>query len=201
MTWWLDIAKENLLVAAVIFIPLRAAAIVVAPIPGAALDIPAVQVFGWKLAFVLSELGTMLGALTSFWIARRLRQTKLGRFVAGRLRLDRVEAWQQRLPSHDQFLAWIALRLPTNVAFDYISYAAGLTNCSAQMFFWTTLIGNVPITVVFFYLAGIGFKYGSVTGWILPLSFLALFSIPVTLRLRQKVTHRSPAAKSLANGK
>jgi uncharacterized membrane protein YdjX (TVP38/TMEM64 family) len=174
------------------FILLRAGAIVIAPIPGAVLDIPAVQIFGWKVGLCLAEVGIMIGASVSFWIARTSRRTKLFRWVDRRLHLDEVRKWETRLPASDQLLGWIALRLPTNVAFDYISYAAGLTNCSYSIFFWSTLIGSFPGVFLFFLLSGVGFKIGTIWGWLVPLALLAAFSLPVIFRLKQKIKRSDP---------
>lgn len=187
MDWLRDLANANWILAAVLFVLLRATAIVVPPIPGALLDIPAVQIFGWAWAFVLSEMGTMLGALIAFTLGRTLRITKLGLWVGKLLRIEVIKEWEKRLSAEDRFLGWVALRLPTNAAFDYISYAAGLTNCSVAMFFWSTLIGNIPVVFSFFVVAGVGFHYGNVIGWLLPLIFIGFFSIPVAFRLKKRL--------------
>jgi uncharacterized membrane protein YdjX (TVP38/TMEM64 family) len=187
MDWLTELAHTNYGLAATLFIFARAVAIIVPPVPGAVLDLPAVQVFGWKWGFIFSEIGTMLGASVAFGIARRLRERKPGRVVRKFLRLDNVRKWEQCLPTGDQFVAWVAIRLPTNSAFDYISYAAGFTNCSVQVFFWSTLAGNLPIVFVFFFLAGKGFQQSLYAGWILPLAFLGIVSLPVTLYLRRKI--------------
>jgi uncharacterized membrane protein YdjX (TVP38/TMEM64 family) len=192
MAWLTELAHTNWGFAAAIFVLARAMAIIVPPIPGAALDLPAVQIFGWKWAFVLSEAGTMLGALVAFGLSRRLRSSKVGRLVGRLFRIEKVQEWERRLPAGDQFLAWVAIRLPSNAAFDYISYAAGLTNCTVRMFFWSTLIGNVPVVLAFFFLAGLGFQHSPLVGWALPLAFVGLVSIPVTLRLRRKIANLPP---------
>lgn len=192
MTWLSDLFNAHPVVAALVFVGFRALAIIVAPIPGAALDIPAVSLFGWKQAFVLSEAGTMIGAICNFLVARRLQSTRVGRFITRRFHLEKVQQWERVLPPRDKFLAWIALRLPTNFAFDYISYAAGLTKCTFGMFFWTTLIGNIPVVLVFFFLAGVGFEQNALAGWLLPIVFLMIFSLPVALHLRRKIAKLPP---------
>jgi len=182
--------QHDPLLASIVFVLVRALAILLPPIPGAVLDIPAVQVFGWRLAFVLSETGTMLGALGAFAIGRRMRQTGTGRIAMKLLRIHIIRDWERRLPPGDRFLAWVAMRLPSNAAFDYISYAAGLTDCSWRMFFWSTLLGNIPIVLAFFYLAGLGFQTSWVLGWAAPLALLGLVSVPVSLRLRRQLTNQ-----------
>ena len=59
------------------------------------------------------------------------------------------------------------------------------------MFFWSTLLGNIPVVLMFFFLAGIGFQYSRLTGWILPLAFVALFSVPIMIRLNRKLNRNS----------
>jgi uncharacterized membrane protein YdjX (TVP38/TMEM64 family) len=192
MTWLREFSQIHYVFAAVLFVLARAMAIIIPPIPGAALDLPAVQIFGWQWALVLSEVGTMLGAMVSFGLARWQRNSKIGKLFSRLFKIDKVQEWERRLPPRDQFLAWVAFRLPANAAFDYISYAAGLTNCTPRMFFWSTLIGNIPVVFVFFFLAGVGFQFNSLIGWILPLAFIGVFSLPVFLRLRRKMLPLTP---------
>lgn len=166
--WFAAAADADPILFAILYVAFRAFAVVASPIPGALLDVPAVGVFGWQVAFLLAEIGVMTGALTAFGVARHFRERVVAKFVS----LRKVQEWESALPPADRFAAWIALRFPSNLAFDYISYAAGLTNCSIGVFFWSTLLGNLPVMLGFFLLAGIGIEINGILAWVLPGIFL-----------------------------
>lgn len=140
----------NIFVALPLFVVVRALAIIVPPIPGILIDIPAIFIFGWLPGFIFAEVGITLGAMTAFWIARKFKEPLAKRFVP----LQRLHEWEKKLSENQKFWSLVAIRLPTNPLFDYISYAAGLTNISATKFFWTTLIGNAPSMFLIYYFGG-----------------------------------------------
>jgi uncharacterized membrane protein YdjX (TVP38/TMEM64 family) len=150
------LAREHPLSAAIAFVLLRALAIVIAPIPGVVVDVIGIAIFGWFRAFLFAELGIMLGAYTAYSIGRNFHERAVGRFTA----LKRVQQWQHSLSEREQFWALVALRLPTNPAFDYISYAAGLTGCRPLLFLASTFVGNVPSVLLFFYVGGQAARLG-----------------------------------------
>jgi len=179
------ILPQNPVGAAVVFIVLRALAIVISPIPGIALDAPSIAAFGWQRAFIYAETGIMLGAMTAFSLARRFRAPLIKRFVP----LQRIQEWESTLSDKEEFWAWVALRLPTNPAFDYISYAAGLTQCSPTKFFFSTLLGNLPSMFLFFYLGGIAFEQGAFLGLTLLSAVAIIALIAMSLFRKRKRQH------------
>lgn len=138
----------------------RALAVVVPVLPGLLFDWQAIRMLGWPLALLFAEVGVMIGAVTSFAIARHYREPVVRRFV----RLEKLRDWEAKLPETDRLWAWVAVRLPSNVAFDLISYAAGLTQVPLRIFFWSTLFGNLPLMVAFFVATGKGIDTGR-WGW------------------------------------
>ena len=64
-----------------LFIIIRSLAIIIPPIPGVFIDIAGIAAFGWVKAFILGEAGLMLGAMVSFWIARRFREPVVRRIT------------------------------------------------------------------------------------------------------------------------
>ncbi|MBI4692086.1 MAG: TVP38/TMEM64 family protein [Candidatus Terrybacteria bacterium] len=146
----------NAFIAPVLFTIIRSLAIVFPPIPGIAIDIPGILVFGWLLSFIYAEIGIMLGAMIAFWIARKFREPLVKKFIP----LQRLHEWENKLSENQKFWALVAVRLPTNPLFDYISYAAGLTRISSIKFFLSTLIGNVPSVFLVFYFGGFFFNQG-----------------------------------------
>jgi len=151
-----QILSDHSVVAPLVFIAIRALAIIIPPIPGVLVDIPGILAFGWFLGFIYAEIGIMLGAMVAFWIARRFREPFIGKFVS----LQRLSNWEKKLSDTQRFWGLVAIRMPTNPLFDLISYAAGLTGISPLKFFFSTLIGNVPSVFLFFYFGGLSFNKG-----------------------------------------
>ena len=151
-----QIFSGNTIVSPILFIIIRSLAIVFPPIPGISIDIPGILVFGWLLAFIYAEIGIMLGAMIAFWIARKFREPLVKKFIP----LQKLHRWENKLSENQKFWALVAIRLPTNPLFDYISYAAGLTRISPVKFFFSTLIGNIPSVFLVFYFGGFFFGQG-----------------------------------------
>lgn len=157
------------LLAPAVFIVARSLAIIIPPIPGVFIDIAGIAAFGWWKGFLLAETGLMLGAMVSFWIARRFREPVIRRITS----LEKISQWERTLGETKTFWALVLLRLPTNAVFDYVSYAAGLLNISYHRFFLSSLIGNLPGTFLFFLFGGFIFQSGIYYG----LSFVAALLI------------------------
>lgn len=155
--------------APLIFILLRAATVVVPPLPGIIVDLPGILVFGWLKGFLLAEVGIMSGAMAAFFIARKFREPAVKRFVS----LQKLHRLENKISQRQEFWGFIALRLPTNILFDYISYAAGLSKMGAVKFFFATLLGNIPTVFLVYYFGGLSFEKGILYG----ISFLLLLII------------------------
>lgn len=146
-----EIASNDPLFAASLFVLLRAACILGGPfVIGGAVDLFGIAIFGAIRAFVLAEIGIMLGASLAFAIGRRFR----GHARRWRWLGTQIDYWETRLEQRQQFLAWTLIRLCTNPLFDALSYAAGITNSSFRMFFFSTLLGNIPSVALFFAFSG-----------------------------------------------
>lgn len=144
------------LIAPILFIIIRALAIIFPPILGISIDLPGIFIFGWLKGFIYAEIGIMLGAMIAFWIARKFRKPLMKKFIS----FDKLHTWENKLSENQKFWTLVALRLPTNPLFDYISYAAGLTQINTIKFFFSTLIGNIPSVFLVFYFGGITFNQG-----------------------------------------
>lgn len=144
------------ILAPIIFILLRSTAIIIPPIPGLIFDLVGIAVFGPVLGFIYAEIGIMLGAMIAFGIARKFREPVVKHFVS----LQKLNQWEKTLSENKKFWMLVAIRLPTNAFFDYISYAAGLTKISASKFFLSTLISNIPMMALVYYFGGLSFQKG-----------------------------------------
>ena len=144
------------LLAPAVFIVVRSLAIIIPPITGAFIDLAGIAAFGPLTAFFLGEAGLMLGAVVAFLIARRFREPAVRRFTA----LEGVTRWEESISEARKFWTLVLIRLPTNAFFDYVSYAAGLTKIGFWKFFFSTLIGHLPGTIIFFLVGGVFYQSG-----------------------------------------
>ncbi len=139
-----------------IFIIVRASAIVLPPIPGIVIDLVGIAVFPWFLGFVYGEIGIMLGAIIAFLVARNFREPFIKRFVP----LNKINSWEEKLSSDQEFWFLVGLRLFFNPLFDYVSYAAGLTKISTSKYLLTTVIGTIPTMLAIYYFGNISITKG-----------------------------------------
>lgn len=178
-----EIAQHHIVIAGAVFVLMRAACTIIPWFIGAAVDLAGIAVLGTWAAFGLAEVGIMLGACTAFGIARRLRPHVLRwRWLA-----SRVTLWETHLRTNERFAGWIVIRLLGNIAFDPICYAAGLTGVSFGMFFWTTLLGNIPLMALFFFFGGQALYVNPSLGFagLILLAFVAILAYQLVLRRRQ----------------
>ncbi|MBI3334966.1 MAG: TVP38/TMEM64 family protein [Candidatus Portnoybacteria bacterium] len=150
-----QLLSNHPIAAPIIFILVRSLSIIIPPIPGAAMDLAAIPLFGWLWGFLYAQVGIMLGVTVAFWIARIFREPAVKRIAT----LQKIHEWEAKLSKRKEFLLLLALRLPTGF-FDYLSWVAGLTKVSFISFFFATLIGELPPIFLFYYFGGLAFQKG-----------------------------------------
>ena len=133
--WWVSL----------LFIIARAIPVVIAPIPGVVVDAFGIGAFGWLKGFILAEIGLVLGSAMAFGI---------GRFGRGILRhtafFKQLEEWEKQIDPNGSFWKLVLARLISSPAFDYISYAAGLTTLTFKRYMAATVIGTIPIMIAIY---------------------------------------------------
>jgi uncharacterized membrane protein YdjX (TVP38/TMEM64 family) len=134
----------------VLFVVARAIAIIIPPIPGVIVDTAGLALFPWWLGFMLAQIGMQLGGVTAFILARTLREPLVRKIAP----LQSVEVWESQYSEKQKFWTLVLLRLASNAAFDYISYAAGLTKLRLSTFFLSSLLGTIPSMLLFYALGG-----------------------------------------------
>lgn len=175
----IQLLSDYAIFAPIIFIIIRSSSVIIPPIPGVVFDLVGIIAFGWLLGFIYAELGIMLGAMVAFCIARKFREPVIKRITS----LQKVSEWENSIPEHKKFWALVAIRLPTNALFDYISYAAGLTKISPTKFLLASMLGNMPSVFLVYYFGGLFFQKG-----IYYLITFLLTLIILWLLLRKKIT-------------
>ena len=119
----------------------------VAPVPSFLITFANGLAFGVFWGWMLSVFGHVLAASVCFGISRALGRVPV-EVLVGRAGLESADRWFARWGVYPVF----AGRLLPGVAFDAISYAAGLTNMRFRNFLAATILGIVPQTFLYSYL-------------------------------------------------
>jgi uncharacterized membrane protein YdjX (TVP38/TMEM64 family) len=119
----------------------------VAPVPSFLITFANGLAFGVFWGWMLSLFGHVLAAAVCFWISRALGRVPV-EVLVGRTGLESADRWFARWGMYAVFVG----RLVPGVAFDVISYAAGLTRMRFQNFLIATALGIFPQTFLYSYL-------------------------------------------------
>lgn len=146
-------------------------AVVVGPIPTLPVSATAGLAFGVLAGTAIAAIGALIGALAAFWIARFLGRETICEHFPDNPVLAR--------DGSQRFLTVVILltRLIPVFSFALISYAAGVTAIHAWRFALATLIGMLPMTVVF---AGLGNTFALHPVWTV-IAGLAILAVMVWL--------------------
>lgn len=118
-----------------------------APVPSFVITFANGLAFGLFWGWLLSVFGHALAATVCFWISRSLGRVPVEALV-GRAGLQSADRWFARWGAYAIFAA----RLFPGIAFDAVSYAAGLTSMQFRKFLAATTLGIAPQTLVYSYL-------------------------------------------------
>ena len=175
---YLDLVKEVLrsypYLAPLIVVSFRIIGVVLAPLPGSPVGFASIAVLPWWQAWLYNLAGVLAGAVIAFLIARKYREPLVTRFAS----LQKVHEWQDRISSHSHFWTFTALRLSSVLAFDFVSYAAGLTRVSFGRYLISSILVETPYSFMMYYLGGLDVRYSvymfliSVAAFILTASFI-----------------------------
>jgi uncharacterized membrane protein YdjX (TVP38/TMEM64 family) len=119
----------------------------VAPVPSFLITFANGLAFGVFWGWMLSLFGHVLAAAVCFWISRALGRVPV-EVLVGKTGLESADRWFARWGMYAVFVG----RLVPGVAFDVISYAAGLTRMKFRNFLVATALGIFPQTFLYSYL-------------------------------------------------
>lgn len=132
--------------AAVLFIALQAAQVVVPFLPGGVSCLAGVVLFGaWK-GFFYNYIGIVIGSLLAFAMARNLGKPLLQKLFSKKLH-DKYEKWTHESKKFNRFFA-IAIFLP-GLPDDFLCFLAGTTGMSWRKFAAITLLGRPPVIALY----------------------------------------------------
>jgi len=114
--------------------------------PALPLIIAGGALFGTLLGTLLSLVGTLLGALGGYVLAHRFAPGLAARWVGKRV--TALKAGERAT-----FWALVQLRVMPVVPFGAVNYAAGVAHVRLPPYVASTLVGQLPSTVLYAYLA------------------------------------------------
>lgn len=130
--------------APLVYVGLKAATYVIAPLSGTPVKLAGGALFGFWDGAALVLAGDMIGASLNFWIARLFRDKGIRR-LAGRKAISQIDELTEHVGG---WRALLAARLFLSSLYDFISYAAGISKLPFKQFFWVSLLAGIPSTLL-----------------------------------------------------
>ncbi len=151
---------------------------IAAPIPAFLITLSNAAIFGWWQGAILSWSSAMAGAALCFYIARFLGRDAVEK-LTNKGAMESIDVFFER---YGKYTIAICRLLPF-VSFDFVSYAAGLTNMKFWAFFIATGLGQLPATIVYSYVGG------TLTGGAQKLfvGLMTLFALSIVIGIAKKV--------------
>ena len=125
------------------YILLQIIQVIVAPIPGGAIEFLGGYLFGVKAGFVYSMIGLMFGSWAAFSLARIFEKMAVEKFVSERTR----KKFDYLVEHEGVILSFILFLLP-GFPKDALCYILGLTPMHLGIFLIISTIGRIPGTLI-----------------------------------------------------
>ena len=125
------------------YILLQIIQVIVAPIPGGAIEFLGGYLFGVKAGFIYSMIGLMLGSWAAFSLARIFEKIAVEKFVSERTR----KKFDYLVEHEGVILSFILFLLP-GFPKDALCYILGLTPMHLGIFLIISTIGRIPGTLI-----------------------------------------------------
>lgn len=139
-----ELVKQTGVWAPIVFILAKALTYVIAPLSGTPVKVIAGTLFGFVPGVIYAVLGDLLGASINFWIARLFGHRAIVKLFSKRS-VKRIDEFVAHLETWKTLLA---ARIILSGFYDFISYTAGLSKLPYKTFFWITLIGGIPASLL-----------------------------------------------------
>lgn len=130
----------------IVYISVLALAVVVSQIPEVPLALAAGAVWGTVPAGIYSVMGAFLGGMIAYFLGRTLGRSTIKAFTGKAIYFSKRQG--------EVYLGWLIFitRLLPIFSFDLISYGAGISGLSLQIYVPATLLGMIPPTFLLTYL-------------------------------------------------
>ena len=125
------------------YVLLQILQVVIAPIPGGAIEFLGGVIFGVKGGFIYSMIGLILGACSAFGLARFFEKVAVEKFVSEETR----KKFDYLVEHEGVILSFILFVIP-GFPKDALCYILGLTPMHFGIFLFTSTIGRIPGTLM-----------------------------------------------------
>jgi len=142
----------------IVYILVQVSQVVVAPIPGGAIEFLGGYLFGAKAGFIYSMIGSILGSLLAFVLARVFERLAVEKFVSVKTRKK-----FDYLIGHEGVILSFLLFLIPGFPKDALCYLLGLTPMHLGIFLIISTIGRIPGTLMACLQGGKAFEHQYVT--------------------------------------
>ena len=152
------------------YILLQIIQVVIAPIPGGAIEFLGGVIFGVKAGFIYSMIGLILGSWLAFSLARIFEKVAVEKFVSEQTR----KKFDYLVEHEGVILSFILFLLP-GFPKDALCYILGLTPMHLGIFLIISTVGRIPGTLIACLQGGKAFEHQYYTfGVLLGASFLVI---------------------------
>ena len=127
------------------YLVLKMSTFIFAPLSGSSIELASGAIFGVWGGVFLSLVGSTLGGVVNYWIARLFGRKGIVKF-AGQKGMEQVDHATERIAN------WRVLamsRIVLSPIYDFITYAAGLTRIPFWQFLAVSFIGGIPVAFFF----------------------------------------------------
>jgi uncharacterized membrane protein YdjX (TVP38/TMEM64 family) len=160
---------------------------VIAPIPSFLIAGANGAVFGIWFGTLISWFGAMLGALGTFYLSRFFGEAFVKKFESTKGLWEKVD----EISNKQGFKVIIVGRLLPFISFDFLSYAAGLSNMKLTPFLVATGSGMIPGTIAYVVLGNEMSKLSSYSKIITMIVILAIiisiFSYIIKVMMKKRI--------------
>lgn len=127
------------ILAPLVFVIIQFIQVIIAPIPGSITGAAAGALFGWKIGFLLSSIGLILGSLTAYYLARLLGRPLVDKFVK-----PEIMAKYKKVVKGRQSVVLFLLFLIPFFPDDALCFLVGLSDVPLLLFFTLVIFGRLP---------------------------------------------------------
>jgi len=154
-----------------IYIIAQAVTYVVPPIGGSFINLAMLTVYGPGLGLVINYFVSVPCYFLNYWLAKKFGRPLLFKLVHQK-GVAKIDSYSRM--AGPKIL--VLLKLFEGGFYDYVSYAAGLTNFNFRSFFWVTILGGIPWGVLnyFIFTSSNNFAMAVITIQIAAAAFLVI---------------------------
>ncbi|OGC51189.1 hypothetical protein A2W32_05610 [candidate division WWE3 bacterium RBG_16_37_10] len=160
-----------------------------APLPGSPASLISIAVYGYTTTVIFVYFGGLLSASISFYLSRRFGRKLVIKFV-GQNTMNEIDDFARAEGTE----VLIISRLIGFPLFDYISYAAGLTNIPFNKYFAITAVCSIIPTLILAVLFK-GLDFSSRTGFTIWFVSLNMVGLVFGLLIKKYINKRNNEKK------